>query len=134
MRMNGSCHCGEITFVAAIDPDKLRICHCTDCRKLSGTAFRLVVPVDEGDFELTSGNPKIYVKLADSGNERQQAFCGTCGTPIFAASNAPGPRRLGIRAGTLDGGDRLVPLRQFWTASALPWLRGLIDMESIERQ
>jgi hypothetical protein len=30
MKIDGRCHCGEITFEAEVDPDALRICHCTD--------------------------------------------------------------------------------------------------------
>lgn len=30
MNIDGSCLCGHIPFVADIDPDKVRICHCTD--------------------------------------------------------------------------------------------------------
>jgi len=33
-----------------------------------------------------SGAPKIYVKTAESGNKRRQAFCGTCGTQLWACA------------------------------------------------
>ncbi|MEO1307440.1 MAG: GFA family protein, partial [Pseudomonadota bacterium] len=62
MQVTGRCHCGEITFEAEIDPQKPRICHCTDCQKLSGGPFRVVVAVSEADFRITAGTPKIYVK------------------------------------------------------------------------
>ena len=39
MKVDGHCHCGEITFEAEVDPDAVNICHCTDCQTLSGTAF-----------------------------------------------------------------------------------------------
>src|SRR5689334_18981220 len=39
MKIDGRCHCGEITFEAEVDPDALHICHCTDCQTLSGSAF-----------------------------------------------------------------------------------------------
>jgi hypothetical protein len=29
MKIDGRCHCGEITFEAEVDPDALNICHCT---------------------------------------------------------------------------------------------------------
>jgi hypothetical protein len=38
MKIDGRCHCGEITFEAEVDPDALNICHCTDCQTLSGSA------------------------------------------------------------------------------------------------
>ena len=126
MRVNGSCHCGTITFEADIDPDKVRICHCTDCQQLSGTAFRVMVPCAEGDFYLTSGEPKLYVKIAESGRRRQQAFCENCGSPIYATSDEPkGARSLGLRVGVLVQRRELVPRRQFWFRSVLPWLPAL---------
>ena len=37
MKIDGRCHCGCITYEAEIDPDKVMICHCTDCQTLSGS-------------------------------------------------------------------------------------------------
>lgn len=123
MKVDGSCHCGAISFEAEIDPERVRICHCTDCQQLSGTAFRVMVPCDEDEFRLLAGVPKIYVKTAESGRKRQQAFCGDCGSPIYATSDEPaGSRSLGLRVGTLRQRRDLVPRRQFWFRSVLPWL------------
>ena len=123
MHVDGSCHCGAITFESDIDPDKVRICHCTDCQQLSGTAFRVMVPCSESDFRLKTGEPKIYVKTAESGRRRQQAFCGDCGSPIYATSDEPkGTRSLGLRVGVLAQRRELKPRRQFWFRSVLPWL------------
>ena len=82
MKIDGGCHCGNITYEADIDPDKVVICHCTDCQTLSGSAFRTVALSREGTFKLRSGEPKIYLKTAQSGAKRQQSFCPECGTPI----------------------------------------------------
>jgi hypothetical protein len=46
------CYCGCISFEAEIQPDKVRVCHCTDCQTLSGSAFRTNVPVVQGTFVL----------------------------------------------------------------------------------
>ena len=75
MKIDGGCHCGYITYVAEIDPDTVGICHCTDCQTLSGSAFRTSVRAAKDAFSLRSGQPKIYVKTAESGNKRAQAFC-----------------------------------------------------------
>lgn len=126
MHVNGSCHCGAIIFEADIDPEKVRICHCTDCQQLSGTAFRVMVPCSESDFHLKTGEPKIYVKTAESGKRRQQAFCGNCGSPIYATADEPkGARSLGLRVGVLAQRRELGPRRQFWFRSILPWLPAL---------
>ena len=123
MKVTGSCHCGAIAFEADIDPSRVRVCHCTDCQKLSGTAFRVTAPCAEPDFHLLRGNPRIYLKTADSGRRRQQAFCGDCGSPLFATSDDPaGTRTLGLRIGALDQRKELAPRRQFFFRSVLPWL------------
>ena len=79
MKIDGGCHCGAIAYQAEIDPEKIFVCHCTDCQTLSGAAFRTVAFTKEDTFKLLSGEPKVYVKTADSGAERAQAFCAECG-------------------------------------------------------
>src|SRR5688500_4353388 len=80
MKIDGGCHCGSIQYEAQIDPQHVVICHCTDCQTLSGTAFRTVVRAPGPGFRITRGTPKKYVKTAESGNKRVQAFCADCGT------------------------------------------------------
>ena len=85
MKVSGRCYCGQISFEAEIEPDKVRVCHCTDCQTLSGSAFRTNVPVVQGTFVLKKGEPKTFLKSADSGNRIVHAFCPDCGTPIYSA-------------------------------------------------
>ena len=86
MKIDGACHCGFITFEAEVDPEKTPICHCADCQTLSGSPFRASVPTAPDKFRLLSGEPAIYVKTAESGNKRVQAFCPKCGSPIYATA------------------------------------------------
>jgi hypothetical protein len=53
MIIDGACHCGLIKYEAEIDPEKVRVCHCTDCQSLTGSAFRVVVPVPADKFSLS---------------------------------------------------------------------------------
>ena len=129
MKIDGACYCGRITYEAEIDPAKVGICHCTDCQTLTGTVFRVTVPASEQDFRITAGQPKIYVKTAESGAQRAQAFCADCGSPIYATSVGEGPKFYGIRVGTARQRASLVPRWQIWHRSALPWLP---EMECIE--
>ena len=71
MPINGACHCGSVSFSAEIDPSRVMVCHCTDCQTLSGSPFRAVVAAPIASFELR-GEPKSYVKVAQSGNRRAQ--------------------------------------------------------------
>jgi hypothetical protein len=121
MKVDGHCHCEAIRYEAEIDPQKVSICHCTDCQTLTGTVYRISVPVAAEDFVLLRGNPKIYIKTAASGNKRAQAFCVECGTPIYAA-DAENPRSYAVRVGTLSQRAELPARLQIWCQSALAWI------------
>jgi hypothetical protein len=99
MKVDGGCYCGSIRYEAEVDPAKVIICHCTDCQKLSGSAFRTVVQTEPGTFRLLTGTPKTFVKTGESGKRREQTFCPDCGTPIYSAPVGDGPRAVGLRDG-----------------------------------
>lgn len=122
MRITGECHCGELAFEAELDPEKVGICHCTDCQVTSASAFRTIAMVDAAGFRLTRGKPKTYVKTADSGNQRALTFCGTCGTALYSATTDPEPAVFNLRAGIIDQRQDLPPRYEIWCRSALPWL------------
>ncbi|MCH7929521.1 MAG: GFA family protein [Proteobacteria bacterium] len=134
MKIDGGCHCGAITYEAEIDPEKVGICHCTDCQTLSGSAFRTILVVPEDDFRLLSGEPKTYVKIGDSGEKRAQTFCPECGSPIYATSVGDGPKFINIRLGTARQRDELPPKFQYWFRSAQRWLTDLDSVPKFEKQ
>ena len=120
MHIDGGCHCGKITYEAEVDPAKVTICHCTDCQKLTGSAFRVTVPAPKAGFRLLTGEPRIYIKTADSGTRRAHGFCPDCGTPVFA-TQVTDPQVYGIRVGTTRQRTLLRPGKQAWCRSALDW-------------
>ncbi len=134
MKIDGGCHCGHITYRAEIDPEKVLVCHCTDCQTLSGSAYRSVVITVEDGFELLSGTLKTYVKTAESGNKREQAFCPECGTPFYSADVGEGPKFYGIRLGTARQRDQLRPKKQVWCRSARDWVMELGGIRRLETQ
>ncbi len=134
MKIDGGCHCGDIAYEAEIDPEKVAICHCTDCQALSASAFRTILPVPEDSFEFLSGEPKIYVETGDSGAKREQAFCPECGSAIYSAAVGEGPKVYNIRLGTARQRAELTPRTQYWFGSALPWLSGLDSIPKVETE
>jgi hypothetical protein len=134
MKIDGRCHCGYISYEAEIDPERVVICHCTDCQTLSGSAFRTVALTRENAFRLLSGEPKIYVKIGESGTKRVQSFCPECGTPIYSSVAGDGPKVYGVRVGTARQRDQLVPKTQLWCRSSQRWLADLGAARQIETQ
>jgi hypothetical protein len=123
MNITGQCHCGAISFTALVDPARVIACHCTDCQQFSGGPFRAVLQVPAEQVQL-KGQPKIYVKVAESGNRRAQAFCGECGTQLYA-TEPDAPKVMGLRLGCVNERAQLKPAVQVWGSSAMPWLAEL---------
>jgi hypothetical protein len=121
MHIDGSCHCGKISYEAEVDPSTVNICHCTDCQILTGGAYRVTVPSLKGCFILLGGKPTVYIKTAESGAKRRHAFCPDCGTPLYATADVPNPQVYGIRVGTVRQKAALRPATQGWCRSALDW-------------
>lgn len=134
MKINGGCHCGQITYEAEVDPETVEICHCTDCQTLSGSAYRTVVPAMEGTFRLLSGEPRTYVKQSGIGTPRAQVFCPNCGTHLYSAPVGGSSSFFGIRVGTVDQRNQLQPKAQYWCRSAQEWAMDLGPIKKYETQ
>ena len=132
MEIDGHCHCGEIIFEAEVDPTALTICHCTDCQRITGSAFRANIAAPAEHFVLKSGTPKSYIKTAERGNKRRQAFCGTCGTQLWACA-VEEPQSYTLRAGTITQRAAFSPLHQIWRRSALGWVDELAKVPASEK-
>jgi len=122
MKIHGRCSCGYLTFEAEADPEKVAICDCTDCQQ--STAFRTNVRVPGDSSRMLAGAPTIYIKTtADSGNPRAQAFCPTCGSPVYSTTPGDGPKEsYVVRVGVLRERYQLAPKAQNWTRSARLWV------------
>jgi hypothetical protein len=133
MKIDGACLCGAIAFEAQVDPDKVVVCHCLDCQILSGAPYRASVPVKSEDLTFTRGKPKVYVKIAESGNRRALGFCGECGSPFYSTTDDPAPKVYMLRIGAVRQRDILVPRKQIWHKSALSWVNHIADLETFEK-
>ena len=135
MKVTGACHCGYITIEGDADPEKVGICHCTDCQTGTGSAFRISVPMDGDKFRMT-GQPTNYVKTtAESGRPRVQAFCPKCGSPIYSTTPGEGQQAsYMVRVGILNQRDQLPPKKQNWFRSARSWVGGMDSIHKNQKQ
>ena len=126
MKVDGACYCGEVKINGTLSADKVIACHCTDCQKFSGAPFRAVAVMSAEQVTI-SGAIKEYLKIADSGNERVQGFCGNCGSQIYAAD--PAKTLFMVRTGCLSQHDQLVPAKHIFGKSAASWLSTIEDQQ-----
>jgi len=134
IKVNGKCHCGAIAYEAIVDPQRVTICHCTDCQALTGSAYRVSVPTDRESFSLQRGSPAIYVKTAENGARRAQAFCSTCGSPLYTYAADAEPQSYGLRVGCIEQRRELPPRQQKWCHSALQWSMDIARLPRHDRE
>lgn len=114
----GGCGCGAVRF--EIDQPLLAAayCHCTRCRRRSGTAAAASARVAPGSMRIVRGEDRLQGWFAGDGLEK--VFCGACGSALLARDRASGAIAI-VRLGAFDGDPGVRPsLRQF-TAYAAPW-------------
>ena len=134
MKVDGRCLCGYLSYEAEVDQNLVEICNCTDCQVLSGSAFRVNVPVIDGLFTFLSGEPRTYVKTAENGNRRILAFCPKCGTSVYSKPADGKLGFFGLRVGSLRQRASLVPHAQFWHRSAQGWTNNIGDLPKFETE
>jgi hypothetical protein len=125
---SGSCSCGAIRYTCSAEPYVSYCCHCTACQKRTASAFGISLQVPSAGLTVDQGTPKTRVRIADSGNERVQHFCGDCGSSLFGTSEATKKITV-IYAGTLDDPSWMPVMANIWTDSALPWVAMSSDVE-----
>ncbi|KAH7384665.1 Mss4-like protein [Pyrenochaeta sp. MPI-SDFR-AT-0127] len=97
----GGCMCGNVRYEVAGDSQASILCHCYDCRKISGSTYSSNSIFSDEGFKVTKGTPKQHKKTADGGNEIISQFCGDCGSTMWREGTTFPGKKI-IKAGTLD--------------------------------
>ena len=95
----GSCLCGQISYEIEGELSDFGYCHCTSCRKASGTAHGANAGLERSKFNLSDTNGLLREYESSPGKLR--AFCSNCGSPLYAYLNATS-NLIRVRLGTLD--------------------------------
>lgn len=98
----GGCLCGAIRYAVRSEPERVTICHCTFCQKITGSAY-LVEPIFlRSDVAFTGARPEVFDHRSDNSGKRVSVnFCGRCGTSLFLDFERF-PDVLGLFGGTFD--------------------------------
>ena len=112
MIRTGGCQCGAVRYQVADEPLRVGVCHCTDCRRTSGSAFTLFAVWQRQAFN----------SMSHVATYRGRSFCPTCGSRVFSLR----PDEAEIMVGSLDvAPSDLIPTYEIWTPRREAWLQGL---------
>jgi hypothetical protein len=117
--LGGGCLCGAVRFELTAAPVWAHCCHCSRCRRASGTAFAANLFVPREALRFVRGEDRVRShKLADA-EAFTHVFCETCGSAL----PFPSLRRelVGVPMGSLDGDPGIAPRAHIFVDSGAPW-------------
>jgi len=116
--VRGSCLCGGVRFEVTPPFRSANSCHCSRCRKHSGSNALVQGRVPREQFRLLRGEELIRVYRPDGGAVK--AFCSVCGSSLFGRTWPEGPE-ISIRFGVLDDDPGIRPEWHSFVDSKAPW-------------
>ena len=117
--LNGRCLCGKVRYEVDGTLGPVVQCHCSMCRRATGSAFATNASVDSNAFRVVKGRKTI--KIYNSSKEGFRAFCRKCGSPLYGGSNAH-PQIVRVRLGSLEDAGGARPAAHIWTRSKAEWV------------
>lgn len=114
----GTCLCGAFKFTVSGSFGDVRYCHCSQCRRSSGTAFSANARISRSQWSLQG--PDQLIAEFEHKPGKFKAFCSKCGSPLYARS-ADDPDDIRVRLGGFEGELDVVVTGHVWTSSKAPW-------------
>lgn len=125
-RCPGSCLCGSVAYEIEPPYAFFQYCHCSRCRKFTGSAHAANILVPEGQFAWTRGEDRVRQYEMPEAKYYCTAFCTQCG------SSLPWRTRNGkfflVPAGALDGDPGASLERNIFWASRAPWYQRVDEL------
>ena len=117
MPANGRCLCGAIRYTLAGKPFSISDCHCSICRRESGTPSLPYAGYRRADVAIEG--TLIYHRSSDIA---RRGFCGACGSPICYEADAQ-PDLVWLTVGTHDQAASMQPREHLYVDDKLPWVK-----------
>jgi hypothetical protein len=115
---SGSCLCGSIQYQFEGPVVDSCYCHCSVCRKLTGSAFATYGSIDKSRFKWTDGESGLSQYQPTSSTTRY--FCSKCGS-FLLSEHVLEPKKVYVSLGTLDRHEDLDILYHQFVDSKAPW-------------
>ena len=128
--LSASCLCGGVQIAVSGKVGPLVYCHCSRCRKSSGTAFSANVNVRRTYWRFAAGEE--LVREFESSPGVYRAFCSRCGSPVYSRWDAD-PDMLRLRLGLVDGDPGRRSLAHFYVGSKAAWFEIVDSLPQFER-
>jgi len=125
-KSRGSCLCNPVTYQFSGPEFVFQYCHCSRCRKFTGSAHAANIIIDPKQFEWLGGKEMVGRYEHPEAKHYATCFCKRCGSslPWLAKSG----RSMVIPAGTLDDDPGIRPAQNIYWQDRAPWREEVGDL------
>lgn len=129
-KTKGSCLCGDVTYQFSGPEMVFQYCHCSRCRKFTGSAYAANIIIDPQQFEWLSGETSVGRFEHPDARHFATCFCKQCGSSLPWLSKSG--RAVVIPAGTLDEDPDIRPIHNIFYQDRAPWRKAVEDLVSYD--
>jgi len=112
----GACYCRAVTYRFADAFEYAFICHCSDCQRTTGSAFKPFAGIAAHHLSLTSGQEDVE---RFGGETSHNAFCRKCGSLLYSVVREG--KYVHVTLGTLLAPPAITPSAHIFVRSKAPW-------------
>jgi hypothetical protein len=125
--LSGKCFCGAVEYRV---PDAFQYamnCHCSNCRRTTGSAFKPFAGIERAKFSVIKGADGLLIY---GGDKAHDAHCGTCGSLLYSVVRDG--LWVHVTMGTLVDPPTIRPSRHIFVGSKAPWFTITDDLPQYE--
>lgn len=113
-----SCYCGNVRAGLDLSEAGALHCHCSQCRRLSGTAFTTWLNLPRTGFHIDVGAGDLTAFAVTVNTTRH--FCRHCGAHVYSTDSRE-PDIVGLPLGAVTGNDLPQPDTHYYFDSGVAW-------------
>jgi hypothetical protein len=114
--LTGRCACEAVSFSVADDFKYAAFCHCSVCRRATGSAFKPFGGIEAGALRLMRGSSNLMLV---GGEIDHDVRCATCGSYLYSV--VQNGTFVHVSYGSLIDPPTLTPTEHIHVASKAPW-------------
>jgi hypothetical protein len=122
-RLSGRCFCGSVEYEVPDEFEYSAFCHCSNCRRTTGSAFKPFAGILRAKFKLIRGDANLLVYGEESGND---THCKSCGSLLFSVVR--NGAYVHVAMGTLVDDPSIRPTKHIFVGSMAPWFEIADDL------
>lgn len=113
------CCCGQLRAEASADPLRVVVCHCSECKRRTGSAYGVSAYFHKNHV-VVDGPNSTFVRSCPEGRTIEFHFCSSCGSTVYWRADLL-PELIGIAVGLFDDPTFPEPTSSIFEKNRFPW-------------